>query len=482
MASLAPIPKLPTSLFRHQRARLAAGMKAALGGAASTAHHFAVFKGASEVSRGSSDTSYPFRQESYFQYFFGYEKEDCYGAVDLATGAGYLFVPRLPESYAVWMGRLITPSEAQTTTGVDGAWYVDELAAVLKEKGVVTVHVLEGTNSDSGLSPIKPEADKLPAGVAVEGANLFDVATRLRVIKQPQEVEFLRWLNRLSSAAHNSLLTQIRAGMNQRHILAAFNYFVLAYGGCTQLAYGAICATGRDSAILHYVENDRDIGEGEMTLLDLGAEKYGYASDITTNFPVSGKFTPVQAAIYNAVLEAHDAVVASMKAGVSWLDMHYLAMKVIGGHLRALDLVRGTDEELLQHEVVADFLPHGLGHLIGLEVHDVGGYMPGVPPRSTSRMANKLRTARVLEPGLFITVEPGLYFNAVLLEAAFKDPVRSKFFNEEKLRRPEFWNFGGVRIESNLVVSETGCENLTKVPRTVADIEAVMAGSKTWTV
>jgi Xaa-Pro dipeptidase len=480
--SLGPIPKLPVSLFQQQRARLCAAMKAAIGADTDLTNHFALFKGASLVPRGSCDTEYPFRQESYFQYFFGYEKEDCYAAVELATGKGYLFVPRLPDSYAVWMGRLISPAEAGTTAGVDGAWYVDEMKQVLADKKATTVHILEGVNSDSGLSPIKPDASVLPEGSAFTGKHLFDVATRMRPYKVAQEVDFLRWLNRVASLAHNNLLTHIRPNMNQRHILASFRNTVLIEGGCTELAYGAICATGSDNAVLHYIENDKQIADGAMALLDLGAEKYGYASDITTNFPVNGKFTEIQAALYNAVLAAHDAVIAAVKPGVSWVDMQYLAHRIMSQTLRELDLIRGTDEELLEHEVMADFFPHGLGHLIGLEVHEVGGYLPGLPERPTSRMANKIRTARVLEEGIFITVEPGVYFNAVLLEAAFKDAKRARFYNEEKLRRPEFWNFGGVRIESNIVITKDGCENLTNVPRTVEDIEAVMAGKKTWTV
>ncbi|KAL6053631.1 hypothetical protein STEG23_018864, partial [Scotinomys teguina] len=235
--------------------------------------------------------------------------------------------------------------------------------------------------------------------------------------------------------------------------------------------------SGENAAVLHYghagAPNDRTIKDGDMCLFDMGGEYYCFASDITCSFPANGKFTEDQKAIYEAVLKSCRTVMSTMKPGVWWPDMHRLADRIHLEELTRIGLLSGSVDAMLQVHLGAVFMPHGLGHFLGLDVHDVGGYPEGVE-RIDEPGLRSLRTARHLEPGMVLTVEPGIYFIDHLLDQALADPAQACFFNLEVLQR--FRNFGGVRIEEDVVVTNSGMELLTCVPRTVEEIEACMAG------
>lgn len=212
---------------------------------------------------------------------------------------------------------------------------------------------------------------------------------------------------------------------------------------------------------------------GDLLLVDMGAEFHCYASDITCTYPVNGRFTRDQKIIYNAVLRAHDSVIASAKPGICWSDMHRLADRIICEELLKYGILHnGTVEEMMAAFVPSIFMPHGLGHLMGLDVHDVGGYPKGLQ-RSSDPGLCRLRTARTLEVGMVLTVEPGCYFIDALLDGALRSDTQSRYINAATIER--FRGFGGVRIESNVVVTMDGVENLTKVPRTIKDIEKIMS-------
>jgi len=242
------------------------------------------------------------------------------------------------------------------------------------------------------------------------------------------------------------------------------------------VGYCCIAASGCNGAVLHYghagAPNDRRIQDGDLCLFDMGAEYNCYTSDVTTTFPANGKFTDDQKLIYNAVLRANQAVMKTAKPGVSWVDMHLLSQRVILEHLTKGGLIKGDIEEMMKTNFGAVFMPHGLGHFMGLDVHDVNGYPPGTKRIDKASLRN-LRTVRILEAGMVITIEPGCYFNEVLLNEASNNPDHSKFLVLSEIAR--FRGFGGVRIEDDVLITETGVENLSPVPREIADIEALMA-------
>ena len=467
-SSAYPFP-ISMQMYREQRERLGASLRKTFpdGG------HAAVLQAASEVPINSTDCNYLFVQESYSYYLFGTEMPDAYGAV-LEDGKGVVFIPRLPAEFATWMGPLPTPEGVKAQLEMDAVHYVDEMEAVLKAHGVHTAEVMQGTNSDSGLSVLQA---KLPDGSSLTKSTsfLFNALTAQRGFKTALEAEVLKYVCKVSSDAHVTVMQMAKPGMSQHHLESTFLHEVYYKGGCRRVSYTCICATGHHGATLHYPDNNSPVEDGTMALLDMGGNYRGYAADITCSFPVNGKFTEAQKIIYNAVLDAHDKVMRAMKPGVQWVDMHLLAIRTTCSHLIAAGILKGDLEVLMQKEVMQYFQPHGLGHLIGLDVHDVGGYLDGCPSRPTKKDCCRLRTARLVEEGMYMTIEPGCYFNEALLEAAKKNPDIVEHLSLEKIE--EYARFGGVRIESDVLVTKDGVVNFTVVPRTVEEIERTMAGA-----
>lgn len=297
------------------------------------------------------------------------------------------------------------------------------------------------------------------------------------MFKTDMELEVLRYTNRISSEAHREVMKAVKVGMKEYEMESLFQHYCYSKGGMRHTSYTCICCSGENAAVLHYghagAPNDRTIKDGDICLFDMGGEYYCFASDITCSFPANGKFTDDQKAIYEAVLRSCRTVMSTMKPGVWWPDMHRLADRIHLEELTRIGLLSGSVDAMLQVHLGAVFMPHGLGHFLGLDVHDVGGYPEGVE-RIDEPGLRSLRTARHLEPGMVLTVEPGIYFIDHLLDQALADPAQACFFNQEVLQR--FRNFGGVRIEEDVVVTDSGMELLTCVPRTVEEIEACMAG------
>jgi Xaa-Pro dipeptidase len=265
-----------------------------------------------------------------------------------------------------------------------------------------------------------------------------------------------------------------------------FQHHTYTHGGCRHMSYTCICACGPNAKILHYGHagrpNSRLLKETDMALLDMGAEYHCYASDITCSFPVGGSFSDDQRSVYESVLAAQVAVLRELKPGVSWTEMHREAEReVLKGLIKCgvlntggYDDVATAIEEMLDADLGAIFMPHGMGHLIGIDTHDVGGYPAGKPSRSERPGLRKLRTARVMEEGMVLTVEPGCYFIKPLLDMAMGNGRQRKFINEERMK--DFLSFGGVRLEDDVRITEEGCENLTLCPRAVEEILDVMGG------
>lgn len=463
---------VPMSMHRGHRRALAERLRAA--GVPEGA--VVLLQGGRQPQEYDTDRELLFYQESFFQYLFGVKEPGFLGAVEVDSGRATLFMPRLPESYAVWMGRIHPPQHFREHYAVDDVRYADELAAVLGSLKPAVLLLLEGVNTDSGATA-QPASFAGIESFTTDRQTLHPHLVECRVHKSPEELKLLAWVNAVSSAAHVEVMRRCRPGVKEYQMEALFLHEVYDKAGCRFTAYTCICGCGPHSAVLHYghqgAPNDGVMRDGDLFLNDSGAEYHGYSADITCTYPVNGRFTPEQRDVYQAVLSANQAVQAAMKPGVPWPDMHRLSVRVIAERLRDMGLVKGSVDELLAGHIPALFMPHGLGHLLGLDVHDVGGY-----PAGTSRIdepgIRSLRCGRRLEAGMFITVEPGIYFIDAVLDPALADPKTRSLLVPSRLER--FRDFGGVRIEDNVVVMETGSENLTRVPREVGDVEAVMAG------
>lgn len=466
--------KVSPALYRDNRAKLVARMRDAGHGASAAA----VFQGGSEAMRHDTDHEDLFRQESTFLYLFGVNEPNFFGFVDVERAESVLCIPRLGESWEMWCGERKSTEWYRKTYGVDAAIYADEMADELERRGVRTVHTMRGVNADSG-AEFKPAAfdgkDKFEENDGV----LYNEVAECRVIKTEAEIEALRYIVEASSKAHIDVMHRVRPGMYEYQLESLFFHHVSFHGGSRYLAYTCICCAGT-GAILHYghagAPNAGLIGENDMCLLDMGAEYHGFCSDITCSYPSSGKFSDDQRMVYEAVLDAQRRVEDAMRPGVKWADMHHLAERAILEHLVRAGIVveNGKTLDQLHDElhIPATFMPHGLGHFMGLDTHDVGGYLDGAE-RPTRPGACNLRTTRTLKAGMVLTVEPGCYFIGYLLDKALADPAVAPHLNADLVER--FRSFGGVRLEDDVVVTADGIENMTKVPRTIAEVEACMA-------
>lgn len=442
-----------------------------------------LLKGGDTLNVYSTDGEMLMRQDAYLHYLFGVNEDGFFGALDARTGKSHIFVPRLPAAYAVWLGEIKEPGYYAKKYAVDEAAYVDEMAEVLAAAAPPVLHLLAGTNTDSGLDIVPPAFDGIDR-FKVETKALFPAITEARVHKSPGEVALMRYVNVLGSKAHVAMMQAAaqRPGVMEYQLESVFRDFTYQHGGSRHQGYTCIVASGANGAVLHYghhsAPNDKQTRAGELLLSDCGCEYYRMGSDITCTWPVSGKFTPDQAAIYTAVLDAHTAVIAAIKPGVPWTDMHALAYEKILTGLQGAGFLapEASVKAMVDADVGGLFMPHGLGHLIGIDTHDVGGYGRGLPPRVDRPGFKSLRTARALEERMMITVEPGCYFNAALLAPALDDPKLGAYLVRSRLE-PLIGTFGGVRIEDNVLVTRDGALSLTDVPRTVGDVEAVMAGA-----
>ncbi|XP_059633078.1 uncharacterized protein LOC132275902 [Cornus florida] len=483
-SSLSP-PEIPMELHEINRSKLIKYLREHLCHSSRPLQGFVLLQGGEEQNRYCTDHAELFRQESYFAYLFGVREPSFYGAIDVATGESILFAPRLSAEYAVWLGEIKPLSYFKERYMVSKVFYTDEIVKVLHDQYHSSekplLFLLHGLNTDSN-NFSKPAEFEGIEKFEMDLNTLHPLLTECRVFKSDLELSLIQFANDISSEAHVQVMRKTRVGMKEYQLESTFLHHTYMYGGCRHCSYTCICATGENSSVLHYghaaAPNDRIFQDGDMALLDMGAEYHFYGSDITCSFPVNGKFTSDQCLVYNAVLDAHNAVVSSMKPGVSWVDMHKKAEITILEALKKGGLLVGDVDDMMVERLGAVFMPHGLGHFLGLDTHDPGGFLKGAK-RPGEPGLKALRTSRELQERMVITVEPGCYFIDALLVPAMESSNTSKFFVPEEINR--FKGFGGVRIESDLRVTANGCVNMTKVPRETSEIEAVMAGGP-WSI
>ena len=307
--------RVPVGMHRDNRARLVALFALDNASAAEGAGCVLLFRGGEQGTRYETDHEPLFRQESFFAHLFGVTEAGCYATIHVPSGKSTLFVPRLPEAYAVWMGTIQPASFFADKYGVDAALYVDELAAFLTADPAVVastvaapaLHTLHGLNSDTGESgPPLPSFEgftQLPS----TATRLRAAAVEVRVLKSEAEVAVLQRVNDIASDAHLAVMRLAKPGMAEFQLESLFLHHCYYHGGCRMAAYTGICGCGPSGAVLHYghagAPNDRECGDGEMMLLDMGVEHRCYCCDITCSFPVasSGKFTDDQRFVFETV-------------------------------------------------------------------------------------------------------------------------------------------------------------------------------------
>lgn len=421
-------------------------------------------QGAETMYRYDTDYEFPFRQESNFWYLTGVNEAECSLVLDLKKEEYHLFVPERDAQYAVWHGYVKTKEQYQEEYKPDHLHYRNDILKVLNDLKPETVYCIDDEQAEF--------VEDLNRGFNVETEALVDALTYCRALKTDWELDQMREACRVNDLAYLEVMKSIKPGMYEYEMKAIFNKVQLE-NGLLQDAYNGIFASGVNASILHYVVNNSKIKDGDLFLMDSGFECNGYASDYTRTFPANGKYTDIQKGIYNSVLAGMDKVLDEIKPGVKMEDLHLLASRTMMEGLKDMGIVRGNVDDMMNENIFALFFPHGLGHFLGLDTHDVGGYPKGVD-RIDRPGIKFLRARRELLPGMVITIEPGIYFVPAVLEPAMADPEKNQFLNTEKVE--SLLDFGGVRIEDDIIVTENGIENMTNVPKEVDEIEKLMKG------
>ena len=409
---------------------------------------------APEATR-SADSEYPYRQNSDFWYFTGFNEPEAVLVLiksDETHSHSVIFNRLRDKTAEIWFGRRLGQEAAPAKLGVDRALAFNEIDEQLYQllNGLDVVYHAQGEYAYAD-TIVFTALDKLRRGAR---QNLSAPATltdwrpwvhEMRLFKSPEELAVMRRAGEISALAHTRAMQKCRPGMYEYQLEGEILHEFPRHGARFP-SYSTIVGGGENGCILHYTENESQLRDGDLVLIDAGCEYKGYAGDITRTFPVNGKFTPAQRAVYDIVLESLETALRLFRPGTSIQDVTGDVVRVMVKGLIGLGILKGDVEQLVAENAHRPYFMHGLSHWLGLDVHDVGFYGPD--------------RSRILAPGMVITVEPGLYI------APDADV-------------PEEYRGIGIRIEDDIVITETGNENLTaSVVKSADDIEALMAAAR----
>ncbi|KAF2647914.1 hypothetical protein K491DRAFT_699296 [Lophiostoma macrostomum CBS 122681] len=439
-------------------------------------------------SNEDSDMPAPWRQRRYFYYLSGVNEPNCHVTYDIQNDVLTLFLPRIDPKRVIWNGRGSTPAEALDKYDLDQVFFVDEMEDYVYDwmkfnRG--DLYLLHPTQS--------PQYNGLYGNIDSE--SLQPAINRARIIKDEHEVQMIRKANEISSTAHKLILANISRFKNEAQVEGLFLDACISRQA-KQQAYDPIAASGVNAGTLHYDANNEDFEDRQLMCLDAGCEWNLYASDITRTFPLSGSWPSAEAKnTYLLVQKMQDTCIERLGPGVRYLDIHILAHQIaIDGLLKLGILHNGTSEEIFNAGTSRAFFPHGLGHHVGLEVHDVGQgelmsakkdyskyeNVPSLYPQNFHQpvydkelcMAPTDPQSPHLEEGMIVTVEPGIYFSVYALNMFYlPSPIHSKYINLDVVKK--YLPVGGVRIEDDILITSKGYENLTTAPKGEAMLDII---------
>jgi len=411
--------------------------------------------GSAAVRARNRDVNYPFRQDSDFYYLTGFNEPDSLAVFipGRKQGEYILFCREFDEKKALWEGAHAGLEGATVHYKADDSFPIEDLddilPGLLEDKGKVYYPIGRDSDLDHNLLVwINHIRSQSRSGVTAPGelASLEHILHEMRLFKSPEELKLMRRAADVSANAHVKAMQRCKPGLYEYQIEAEIIYNFIQ-DGLRAVAYPSIVAGGKNACVLHYTENADKLKSGDLLLIDAGAECDHYAADITRTFPVSGRFSEPQKQLYQLVLDAQTAAIAQIKPGLPWHLAHDASVEVLTKGLVSLGLLKGKVTKLIKDEKYKQFYMHRIGHWLGMDVHDVGDY--------------KLdKEWRLLEPGMVLTIEPGLYIPADCLTVA------------------EQWRGIGIRIEDDVLVTAEGHEILTGgAPKTIAEIESLMQAS-----
>jgi len=439
-----------------------------------------LFQGNDESAMNYRANTYHYRQDSSFLYFFGIGNPGLAGVCDLDAGEDILYGDDLVIDDIIWMGEHPTMTDLAGAAGLEKTRSFAALSGDL-QKAVNQgrkVHILPPYRGDN----IIALSDLLGCSVGevqnFVSEELIKAVVELRSVKDEFEIAEIEKAVDVAFIMHTTAMKMAFPGNYERELAGAIEGIALSHGG--PVSFPVILSM--DGQILHNHDHSKELVEGRMIVTDAGAETpMGYASDITRTTPVGGKFSDRQKAVYEIVLKANMEAIANTKPGVRNLDLHLGAARTIAAGLKDLGILKGNVDDIVREGAHALFFPHGLGHMMGLDVHDMEGLGENYVgydeklKRSTQFGLAALRLGRELMPGFVFTIEPGCYFIPPLIAEWKKAGKLKDFINYEKAE--SYIGLGGVRIEDDVLVTDTGYKVLgTPIPKTVEEVEKTMKG------
>ena len=422
----------------------------------------------------------PMRQDSTFLYYFGQHRDGLVGVIDIDNDEEWLFGDDIDVEDIVWMGFTPTVSDLAAEVGVTKAAPMKELSSVCCRATATnrTVHFLPPYRHDTkiqimDLLNIHPSEQKMAASLP-----LIKAVVKMRSTKEPQEIEAIERACEVGYQMHTTAQRLIRPGVTERYIGGQVD------GIARSLAQGTSFGTifSQHGEIMHGSPSDAKLEDGRLVLCDAGCELDDYCSDHTRTMPVNGLFTQRQLEIYSIVEECHDYVLQVAKPGVKYMDVHFAVCRLMSERLKELGLMKGDLDEAVKAGAHAMFLPHGLGHMMGMDVHDMEGleqihvgFNEETPPNLEQFGTNCLRMGRRLEEGFVVTDEPGIYFIPALIDDWKASGHCKEFINFDLLET--YKDFGGIRIEDDLLITKDGCRFLgqSRIPYHPEELEAFMS-------
>lgn len=438
-----------------------------------------VLLGNAEAPRNYPSNGYHFRQDSTFLYYFGLDHADLVGVIDIEADTDCIYGNDYTIDDIIWMGEQPLINDLAAQVGVKKSYPMSEL------QRTVTSAIRKGRKVHF-LPPYRLEnAVKIASLQGIHTARVSDYSSKeliravvaQREIKSSEEIAQIEEACEIGYRMHTAAMKMCRPGIYEREIAGEIEGIALKYG--SGVSFHSIVTQHGETLHNHYHGNKLEAGR--LLLCDAGAETtMNYCSDFTRTIPITGKFTDKQKEIYNIVLAANQKSQECARAGITYQSVHMEAVKVMAEGLHALGLIKGNIEEALAAGVTGLFMPHGLGHQMGLDVHDMEDFgenyvgYDDITTRSTQFGLGSLRMGKTLREGHVVTTEPGCYFVPALIRKWEREHINSAFINFQKLE--QYMDFGGVRIEDDILITANGCRKLGKhhVPTTVDEVEAIV--------
>ena len=425
---------------------------------------------------------YPFRQDSTFRYYFGLERDGLVGVIDIENDSEILIGDDIDIDDIIWYGSVNSVSDLAASCGMKKSAPMKQLQIICNEalKLKRPIHFLPPYRHDNKLQifdllGIHPNQQKESASV-----ELIKAVVKMRSTKEQQEIDEIDQACSIGYKMHTTAMRLTKPGLTEKYVGGMVNGVANAYG--SMVSFATIFT--QHGEIMHGTPSWNKLEDGRLALCDCGAEnRNGYCSDNTRTYPVNGKFTQKQLEIYKIVEECHDYALELSKPGIRYYDVHMGVCRLMTERLKELGLMKGDVDEAVKAGAHALFLPHGLGHMMGMDVHDMEGlgqnyvgFDNDIQP-STQFGTNCLRMGRKLEKGFVVTDEPGIYFIPALIDDWRAKGLHQDFINYDKVEG--YKDFGGIRIEDDILITDNGCRFLgeERIPYHPKDVEEYMSNN-----